>query len=122
MRDCYDMTDAKRLIVLRVPRAACFDLVPDRPRLKTSPRPRCSSRRTISVSSVIEFTPEGLVWDFCAADGPEEGPACRAARLRSGLDFALDKRANITHGDGEVVLSLQVDPELRSVAEVAAEA
>jgi len=46
----------------------------------------------------------------------------RDARLRGGLDFALHKRANVAHGDGEIVMSLQVNPELRSVAEIAAEA
>lgn len=44
------------------------------------------------------------------------------ARSRGCLDFAFHKPANITHGDGEIVLSLQVDPELWSVAEVTAEA
>ena len=42
--------------------------------------------------------------------------------LRGGLDFALHKRANVAHGDGEIVMGLQVNPELRSVAEIAAEA
>jgi hypothetical protein len=40
-----------------------------------------------------------------------------AARLPGGLDFALHKPANVAHGDCEIVLSLQVNPELRSVAE-----
>jgi hypothetical protein len=44
------------------------------------------------------------------------------ARSRGCLNFALHKPANIAHGDGEIVLSLQVDPELRSVAEITAEA
>src|SRR5262249_24508636 len=36
-------------------------------------------------------------------------------RLSSGcLDCALHKPANVAHRDGEIVLSLQVDPELRS--------
>jgi hypothetical protein len=43
-------------------------------------------------------------------------------RLRGGLDFALHEPANISHGDGEIVLSLQVNPELRSVAEITTEA
>ena len=42
--------------------------------------------------------------------------------LRGGLDVALHKRANVAHGDGEIVMGLQVNPELRSVAEIAAEA
>jgi hypothetical protein len=46
---------------------------------------------------------------------------CRGNRLRGGLDFALHKPANIAHGDGEIVLSLQVNPELGSVAEKLAE-
>ena len=46
----------------------------------------------------------------------------RDARLRGGLDFALHKRANVAHGDGEIVMGLQVNPELRSVAEIPAEA
>src|SRR5262249_61777454 len=44
------------------------------------------------------------------------------ARSRGCLDFALHKPANIAHRDGEIVLSLQVDPELRSVAEITAKA
>ena len=44
------------------------------------------------------------------------------AQSRGCLDFALHKPANIAHGDGQIVLSLQVDPELRSVAEITAEA
>jgi hypothetical protein len=39
------------------------------------------------------------------------------ARSCGCLNFALHKPANIAHGDGEIVLSLQVDSELRSVAE-----
>src|SRR5437588_2498757 len=46
----------------------------------------------------------------------------RAGRSRGCLNFALHKLANIAHGDGEIVLSLQVDPELRSVAEITAKA
>jgi len=42
-------------------------------------------------------------------------------RSRGGLDLALHKPANIAHGDGEIVLSLQVDPELRSVTEISAD-
>src|SRR5579883_1277015 len=44
------------------------------------------------------------------------------SRLRRRLYFALHLAANIAHGGGKVVLSLQVDPELRSVAEITAEA
>jgi hypothetical protein len=44
------------------------------------------------------------------------------ARSRGCLDFALHKSANIAHGDGEIVLSLHVDPELWSVAEITAKA
>ena len=46
----------------------------------------------------------------------------RNGRLRGGLDFAFHELANIAHGDGKIVLSLQADPELRSIAEIAAEA
>ena len=46
----------------------------------------------------------------------ERVQVCRAAGLRGGLDFALHKPANVAHGDCEIVLSLQVNPELRSVA------
>ncbi len=42
-------------------------------------------------------------------------------RSRGGLNLALYKPANIAHGDSEVILSLQVDPELRRVAEITAE-
>jgi hypothetical protein len=45
-----------------------------------------------------------------------------SAQSRGCLNFALHEPANIAHGDGEIVLSLQVDPELRSVAEITAEA
>ena len=43
------------------------------------------------------------------------------ARLGGGLDLALHKPADIAHGDSEIVLSLQVNPELRSVTEITAE-
>ena len=46
----------------------------------------------------------------------------RAARSRGCLDFAFHKPADIAHGDGEIVLSLQVDPQLRGVAEITTEA
>jgi hypothetical protein len=60
--------------------------------------------------------------DFALRMDLEEGQTCRTARSRGGLDFALHKWANIAHGDGEIVLSLQVNPELRGVAEITAEA
>jgi hypothetical protein len=53
--------------------------------------------------------------------GRSQGRRRLGAQTRGGLDLALHKRANIAHGDGEIVLSLQHDPELRSVAEITAE-
>src|SRR5712691_2284760 len=44
------------------------------------------------------------------------------ARSCGGLDLARHQPADIAHGNGEIVLRLQVDPELRSVAEITAEA
>jgi len=43
----------------------------------------------------------------------------RAARSRGCLDFALHKPANIAHGDSEIVLSLQIHPELRGGTDIA---
>lgn len=51
------------------------------------------------------------------ADGPGIGESVRSG---GRLNFALHELADIAHGDGEIVLSLQVDPELRRVAEITA--
>jgi hypothetical protein len=52
----------------------------------------------------------------------EENRPDELSPSRGCLDFALHKSANVAHGDSEIVLGLQVDPELRNVAEITAEA
>ena len=59
---------------------------------------------------------------FCPGCEQKMPSTYSSAKLRGCLDFTLHKLANIAHGNGEIVLSLQVDPELWSVAEITAEA
>jgi hypothetical protein len=67
------------------------------------------------------YSPPALTRPFAAGYCLRSWQVGTGRRLRGGLDLALHKPANIAHGDGEIVLSLQVDPELRSVTEISAE-
>src|SRR3954451_23134281 len=50
------------------------------------------------------------------------GKLCRLGRGLGRIDFLVDDRAEVTFGNRQVIGGLEVDPEFRAGAEIAAEA